>query len=117
MEEFIYIANENLNRAYEIIDELNITKVWADSQCTANLVGSIKTKLLMSNLDIDFHVYSKSFSIQDSFQAISRIANNYRIKKISCFNFIEDKDKSLDWHLHYFDKDNRKWRIDIIQTS
>lgn len=115
MEEFIDIANKNLNCAYEIINKLNIRKIWADSQYTANLVGSIKTKLLMNNLDIDFHVYSKSFSIQDSFQAISKIANNYRIKNISYFNFIEEKDKSLDWHLHYLDKDNRKWRIDIIQ--
>ena len=115
MEDFLAIADANLSCAWEIIKELDIVRILAASGCTANLVGSMSTGLLMSNLDIDFHVYSGSSDIMESFQTIGKIARKKGIKKVSYFNFMEEDDRSLDWHLHYFDKDNRQWQIDIIQ--
>lgn len=114
MIEYLVLAKNNLKRAKEIIKELNIVEVWKSVNAKANLIGSVKTGLMMNNLDIDFHVYSEIFSIEDSFEAISKIALNSRIKKITYFNFLSDEDKSLDWHLHYQDTDLRNWRLDII---
>jgi hypothetical protein len=117
MEEYLELAQSNLKRAKEIIEELEIVGIWKSVKATANLIGSVKTGLLMNNLDIDFHVYSESFNIDDSFKAISKIALDNRIKKITYFNFLGDEDKTLDWHLRYLDKDMRSWRIDIIHLT
>jgi hypothetical protein len=114
MTDYLGLAKRNLKRAKEIIEALNIVEVWKSVNAQANLIGSVKTGLMMNNLDIDFHVYSEIFSIADSFTAISKIALNSGIKKITYFNFLNDEDKSLDWHLHYQDTDLRNWRIDII---
>jgi hypothetical protein len=114
MTDYLGLAKHNLKRAKEIIEALNIVEVWKSVNAQANLIGSVKTGLMMNNLDIDFHVYSEIFSIADSFTAISKIALNSGIKKITYFNFLNDEDKSLDWHLHYQDTDLRNWRIDII---
>jgi hypothetical protein len=114
MEEYLAVAAQNLRRAQEIIAELGIVEAWKSVNATANLIGSVKTGLLMSHLDIDFHVYSQDFCITDSFLAIGKIAAHQNIKKVSYYNFLEDIDQSLDWHLHYTDREQRTWRIDII---
>src|SRR5829696_3731056 len=110
METYIETAARNLEKARKIIDDLRIQEIWSQYNCTANLIRSVQTGLLMLNRDIDFHVYSrKEFSSEDSFGAISQIAKNQRIKRLTYHNFMGGDDKSLDWHLHYFD-DNEEWR-------
>lgn len=73
MENLENIAESNLQKAFEIIRELKIEKIYEELNSTCNLVGSVKTGLLMSHLDIDFHVYSDEFSVEKSFNAIAKI--------------------------------------------
>jgi hypothetical protein len=114
MENFETINKENLKIAYNIINELNIENVFKEYDYKANLIGSVPTKLLMNNLDIDYHVYSNNMNINDIYKLIGVIATNKRIIETSFFNFFDSEDKSYDCHLHYLDNDNNKWRIDII---
>ena len=114
MQDFIEISNRNIRMAHEIIKELNIEKIWKEHCGQANLVGSVKTNLLMNNLDIDYHVYTEEFSIRDSFLTISEIANSQKIKGIQYVNMLESDDKCLEWHLTYIDREQRDWQIDII---
>lgn len=46
--------------------------------------------------------------------AMSKIASNYNIKKVSYYNFLENEERTLDWHAHYVDRDRQTWQIDII---
>jgi hypothetical protein len=75
MENLENIAESNLQKAFEIIRELKIEKIYEELNSTCNLVGSVKTGLLMSHLDIDFHVYSDEFSVEKSFNAIAKISH------------------------------------------
>jgi len=108
------LLKKNLKRAKELILELKVVEAWESVHATANLIGSVKSGLLMNNLDIDFHVYSRDFSLEDSFKAIGRIAAHPGIGKVSFYNFLSQEDRSLDWHLHFVDTDQRRWKIDII---
>ena len=108
------IAEKNRQKAFAIIDELKIIECWQTFGAVANPVGSLRTGLLMKNLDIDFHIYSDSFSITDSFGAVALIAENPRIKNISYTNLLDTDEQCIEWHLSYIDNDKNKWKIDLI---
>lgn len=66
-------------------------------------------ELMMNNYDIDFHIYSEPFSIEESFKAISKIAANAKVKKIDYINLIEEEDRCLEWHVFY-ETENKNFR-------
>ncbi len=117
MNEMNHIARQNLEMAFRIIAELRIKEIWEELGSTCHLVGSVKTGLLMDHLDIDFHTYSEDFSIATSFQAISMISENPKIKEIHYKNLLEAEDMCLEWHLTYEDDVHRIWTIDIIHIK
>jgi len=117
MENLENTSAKNLEKAFEIVQELQIEKVWKNFNSTCNLVGSVKTGLLMNHLDIDFHVYSDEFSIEKSFSAISQICQNPKIKEVLYKNLLEAEDMCLEWHLSYEETPERIWTIDIIHIK
>ena len=117
MENLENIAESNLQKAFEIIRELKIEKIYEELNSTCNLVGSIKTGLLMSHLDIDFHVYSDEFSVEKSFNAIAKISQNPKIKEVFYKNLLEEDDMCLEWHLLYEEVPERIWTIDIMHIK
>ncbi|WP_320127755.1 hypothetical protein [uncultured Sphaerochaeta sp.] len=114
MTDFMQIAQANYQAALTIIEDLRIEETWKEYKAQAHLVGSIKTGLIMCHLDIDFHIYSDNFCIDDSFAAVGKLALNPRILKIAYINNCEAEDKCLEWHLEYKALDNRIWQIDLI---
>ncbi|AEM22589.1 hypothetical protein Bint_1973 [Brachyspira intermedia PWS/A] len=113
----IEIANNNQKKAFDIVKELDIENAFKGIGARINLVGSLKMGLLMKNRDIDFHVYTPELNIEKSFLAISKIASNKKIQKITYTNLIETEEHCIEWHLFYKgnDKDdNENWQIDII---
>lgn len=111
------IANNNQKKAFSIIKELDIEKTFKNIGARINLVGSLKMGLLMKNMDIDFHVYSSTLNIEKSFSAISKIASNNKIQKVTYSNLIETDEHCIEWHLFYQCNDidnNEIWQIDII---
>jgi hypothetical protein len=117
MENLENIAESNLQKAFEIIRELKIEKIYEELNSTCNLVGSVKTGLLMSHLDIDFHVYSDEFSVEKSFNAIAKISQNPKIKEVFYKNLLEEDDMCLEWHLLYEVVPERIWTIDIMHIK
>ncbi|WPC37686.1 phosphoglycerate mutase family protein [Brachyspira hyodysenteriae] len=113
----IEMANNNQKKAFSIIKELDIENTFKNIGARINLVGSLKMGLLMKNRDIDFHVYSSTLNIEKSFSAISKIASNNKIQKVTYSNLIETDEHCIEWHLFYQDNDiynNEIWQIDII---
>lgn len=114
MADIFAIAERNQKRARHIIDETDIIGIWASFGIRAELVGSLRTGLLLDHLDIDMHVYSEHFSIADSFGAIARLAQNPRIRRIEYVNLLEAEDRCLEWHAWYEAKDGETWKMDMI---
>jgi hypothetical protein len=114
MAEYEINASKNLEKANKIISRLEIVELCYKYDCEANLIGSVATGLLMSNLDIDFHIYPKSFSINKIYTLIGKMAEKEEIIRTSCYNFVNSNDKSLDWHVHYMDEYNEDCKIDMI---
>ena len=73
MKEISEIAEVMQTRAWSIIKETKIVEIWSSIGARINLVGSLKTGLLINNRDIDFHIYTTPFKLSDSFLAISRL--------------------------------------------
>ncbi len=116
-DELINTSNRNLKKAHQIMDELKIQEIWEGLNSTCNLVGSVKTGLLLHHLDIDFHTYSDTFSIEDSFKAISMICRSPKIKEVTYLNLLEEDDMCLEWHLSYEENPDCFWTIDIIHIK
>lgn len=117
MDKINNLSNQNLAKARQIIEELRIKEIWESLDSTCNLVGSVRTGLLLNHLDIDFHTYSDDFSIETSFKAISKISKNPKIKEISYKNLLNAEDMCLEWHLSYEENPDRIWTIDIIHIK
>ncbi|MGD8778151.1 MAG: nucleotidyltransferase domain-containing protein [Ignavibacteria bacterium] len=115
MEKIITIAEETEKQALSIIDDLKIYEMWGLIGAEINLVGSLKTGLLVKNLDIDFHIYTKKFSIAESFGVMSKFAENPKVKEIVYKNLINSEDRCIEWHLYYEDAKKQLWQIDMIQ--
>lgn len=108
------IAEWNQQRAWKVIEDARIIPIWESIGAEVNLVGSLKTGLLMKHLDIDFHIYTPSFSLSDSFQAMMKLGENKSIRKIEHVNLLDTSEACLEWHAWYRDARNDLWQIDMI---
>lgn len=107
-------AKKMQEKAWAVIEETNVIKHWSSIGATINLVGSLKTGLLINNRDIDFHIYTNPFKLSDSFLAVSKLAENQRIKQITYSNLLETEDRCIEWHAFYEDQEGHSWQIDMI---
>ena len=114
MKNIFEIAAANQQRAREVIRDSRLEEAWRSVGAEPNLVGSLRTGLLMKHRDIDFHIYSSPLNIADSFAAMTRIAENPRIRRIEYGNLLDAQDQCLEWHAWYADADDRLWQIDMI---
>lgn len=114
METIPEISQKNQKRAYEVIEQANIIPIWKSVGAKINLIGSLKTGLMMTHRDIDFHIYTPQFNISDSFAAMGKLAENPSITRIEYANYIETEEECIEWHAWYKDKDGELWQIDMI---
>ena len=107
-------AEKIQKEAWAIIEDSGVIKHWSSIGATINLVGSLKTGLLINNRDIDFHIYTNPFKLSDSFSVISKLAENKRVKTIKYLNLLEADDRCVSWHVYYEDQNKDMWQIDMI---
>ena len=108
------MAGRNQQKAWEIIESTGVIPIWESIGAKVNLVGSLSTGLLMKHRDIDFHIYTSSLSLADSFRAMAKLAENTSVKKIECVNLLHTVEACVEWHAWYQDSDNALWQIDMI---
>ena len=85
------LAKRNQQKAWEIIEDTRIVRIWEGIGAKVNLVGSLRTRLLMKHRDIDFHIYTSPLDLSASFRAIAELAENTSVKKIEYTNYIQQK--------------------------
>lgn len=108
------IATLNQQKARSIIKDTRIIPIWESVGAKVNLVGSLKTGLLMKHRDIDFHIYSSPLSLADSFRAMAVLAENPSVQKIEYTNLLDTEEECIEWHAWYQDREGELWQIDMI---
>ncbi len=112
------LAAANQRRAHEILRELGLREAWQEVGARVEVVGSLRSGLLMKHLDIDLHVYSPApLCVADSFAAAARIAERPGIRRMEYGNLLDAEDCCLEWHAQYEDRDGRRWQIDMIHMA
>ncbi len=114
MDEILALSEKNQKRAREIITETGLVGIWESAGAEVNLVGSLRTGLLMKNRDIDFHIYSEPLTISGSFEAMRKLAEKPGIQRIEYQNLLDHEDRCIEWHAWYHDISGDIWQIDMI---
>lgn len=71
------LAKRNQQKAWEIIEDTRIVRIWEGMGAKVNLVGSLRTGLLMKHRDIDFHIYTSPFGFVCQLSGDGRIGGKY----------------------------------------
>lgn len=108
----LHLAQANSQKAFDIIEQCQIRQAWQSIGAQINLIGSLKMGLLAKHRDIDFHIYTPTLDVTQSFTAIAQIAKNPKIVHIEYRNLLDEEDSCLEWHAWY--QDQKEWQIDMI---
>lgn len=114
MENILEIAETYQKQAWRVIEQSGIIKIWEQAGAEINLIGSLKTGLLIKHRDIDFHIYTSQLSVSESFKIMAEIAANPHITRIEYTNLLEEDDKCLEWHAWFKDDEQNLWQIDMM---
>ncbi len=117
MTDIFEIAKEDQSRAWDVVREARIQEAWKSIGAEINLVGSLRTGLLIRHLDIDFHVYTEPMDLADSFRAMAILAQNPRMRRVTYANLLDAEDMCLEWHAWYEDPRGDTWQIDMIHIA
>ena len=114
MNDILEIAAANQQRAREVIRDTDLEAIWRSVGAEANLVGSLRTGLLMKHRDIDFHIYSSPLRMEESFAAMAQLAADPAVGRIECRNLLATDEACVEWHATYRDRDGDEWQLDMI---
>ena len=111
------LAKRNQQKAWEIIENTRIVRIWEGIGAKVNLVGSLRTGLLMKHRDIDFHIYTSPLDLSASFRAMAELAENTSVKKIEYTNLLHTAEACIEWHAWYQDMEGELWQMDMIHIQ
>ena len=111
------LAKRNQQKAWEIIEDTRIVRIWEGIGAKVNLVGSLRTGLLVKHRDIDFHIYTSPLDLSASFRAMAELAENTSIKKIEYTNLLHTAEACIEWHAWYQDMEGELWQMDMIHIQ
>jgi len=101
-------------RAWEIVQKTGVMEIWQGIGAKVNPVGSLAMGLMMKHRDIDLHIYSDPFRIEDSFKAAGRLAQVAGVRNMTYINGLDLEDRCLEWHAAYYTADGEEWKMDMI---
>ena len=115
--DILELAKRNQQKAWEIIEDTRIVRIWEGIGAKVNLVGSVRTGLLMKHRDIDFHIYTSPLDLSASFRAMAELAENTSVKKIEYTNLLHTAEACIEWHAWYQDMEGELWQMDMIHIQ
>ena len=115
--DILELAKRNQQKAWEIIEDTRIVRIWEGMGAKVNLVGSLRTGLLMKHRDIDFHIYTSPLDLSASFRAMAELAENTSVKKIEYTNLLHTAEACIEWHAWYKDMEGELWQMDMIHIQ
>lgn len=115
--DILELAKRNQQKAWEIIEDTRIVRIWEGIGAKVNLVGSLRIGLLMKHRDIDFHIYTSPLDLSASFRAMAELAENTSIKRIEYTNLLHTAEACIEWHAWYQDMEGELWQMDMIHIQ
>lgn len=115
--DILELAKRNQQKAWEIIEDTRIVRIWEGMGAKVNLVGSLRTGLLMKHRDIDFHIYTSPLDLSASFRVMAELAENTSVKKIEYTNLLHTEEACIEWHAWYQDMEGELWQMDMIHIQ
>ena len=114
MNDIELIAQNNLEKALQVIEKSNVRQAWESIGATVNQVGSTAMGLLMKHRDIDFHIYTDELNVSESFKVIQKLCANPSVTRMEYRNLADTAEACLEFHI-WFMLENEEWQIDMIQ--
>lgn len=114
MQDLIAESERMIERARAVAADAGVVEAWESVGARVELVGSLRTGLMMRNRDIDFHIYTEPLTTDASFAAMAALARNPRIKRVEYANLLDTDEDCLEWHARYEDPHGDAWQIDMI---
>ncbi|WP_165026156.1 phosphoglycerate mutase family protein [Dysgonomonas sp. ZJ279] len=112
--DILKLAEQNQQTAWKILEDTRIISAWEHIGATVNLVGSLKSGLLMKSRDIDMHIYTDRLDVAESFSVMQELAERLSLKEVQYINGIDTEEECIEWHTLYEDKDRNTWKFDMI---
>ena len=100
--------------ALRVMRESGVVEAWESVGATVNLVGSVRSGLVMKNLDVDFHVYTDEPMLEKSRAAIERLRQNPAVRDVQFRDLLDTEEECLEWHAAYDAADGVVWQLDMI---
>jgi len=114
MNDIELIAQNNLEKALQVIEKSNVRQAWESIGATVNQVGSMAMGLLMKHRDIDFHIYTGELNVSESFKVIEKLCANPAVTRMEYRNLADTEEACLEFHI-WFMLENEEWQLDMIQ--
>ncbi|MDH6534986.1 phosphoglycerate mutase family protein [Parabacteroides sp. 52] len=112
--DILKLAEQNQQAAWEILEDTRIIPAWERIGATVNIIGSLKSGLLMKSRDIDMHIYTDHLNIIESFSVMQELAERLPLKEIQYINGINTEEECIEWHARYEDRKGNTWKFDMI---
>lgn len=112
--DILELASRNQQAAWEILERTGLIAAWESIGATVNLVGSLKTGLLMKSRDIDLHIYTDRLDVAESFSVMQKLATALPLKEVMYGNLADTEEECLEWHAKYEDAQTGLWKFDMI---
>ena len=112
--DILKLAEQNQQAAWELLEDTRIIPAWESIGATVNIIGSLKSSLLMKSRDIDMHIYTDHLNIIESFSVMQELAERLPLKEIQYINGINTEEECIEWHARYEDKEGNTWKFDMI---
>jgi hypothetical protein len=111
MNERLQRAQERLQKACEILDELGLLEKWGEVGRPV-LVGATAYELMHSP-DIDMEVFCKEPRVQDGFRVVGELAAHPRVTRAKFADHLSGPDVGLYWSMNYLAEDGTEWKFDM----
>jgi hypothetical protein len=115
--ELLILSQQIRQSALEVLKELDIVNRCRSIGIEVNIIGSLKSDLMLNHRDIDLHLYSDEPIIEKSFSLIKQIATNNGVKDIHYKNLLDTKEECIEWHLLFDNEDGEVWKLDMIHIK
>lgn len=112
--DILKLAEKNQQAAWKILEDTHIIPAWERIGATVNIIGSLKSGLLMKSRDIDMHIYTNYLNMSESFSVMQELTERLPLKEIQYINGIDTQEECIEWHARYEDKEGNTWKFDMI---
>ncbi len=108
------LSRQMSNSALRVLEDLDFADICRRVGGMVNIVGSLKTGLMMNKADIDLHIYTGEPMLKKSFAIMERLSENSAVKNFQYINLLNTREDCIEWHVWYEGADQKRWKLDII---